>query len=141
MGLAMRLLASGLLAVACACATGTASSPGTTVDLGEKDSGQAAHVRVGDTVRVTLEEDFPVPGSALVWNVTSSDAAVLQPGAATRSPQVRSGPGGHDTYTAEFRVLKAGQAVLVAHGTTSCEAMQKQFCPDREFNITVMVAG
>jgi predicted secreted protein len=139
----MRLAAVTLGMVALAMVSGCGSSPtpaaSSTVVLGLADAGRTVQVKVGDTVRVTLEEDFPVPGSALVWNVTSLDASVLKPGLVTRSPRVQSGLGGHDTYTADFRAGAAGQTTLDAHGTTSCEAMAKQNCPDRDFKITVVV--
>jgi hypothetical protein len=81
----------------------------------------------------------PGPGSSLVWNVTSSPTTILQPGVVTRTPQVKNGPGRTDTYTAEFRAISAGQAVLDAKGATTCEAMAKQNCPDHDFTITVVV--
>jgi hypothetical protein len=98
-------------------------------------------VRVGDTVRVTLQDDYPVPGSSVIWNVASSNEAVLTPGVTSRSTPVPSGPGKHDTYTGAFSAKVPGQAVLDAHGTTTCEAMTKQNCPDRDFKITVVVTG
>ncbi len=111
-----------------------------TVVLGQQDAGRTVHVMVGDTVRVTLTEDRPVPGSSLTWEVTSSLMSVLQAGAVTRNPPTLT-PVGKDTYTADFLASAAGQAVLDAHGTTSCEAMAKAFCPDREFTLTVIVAA
>jgi predicted secreted protein len=128
-------------AIACACG-GTAPSPVShqSLALGTPDAGHTTHVRVGDSVVVTLQDEYPVPGSSLVWNVTTPDSSILEAGMTTRSPQVKSGPGGHDTYTAVFRAIAAGQAVLDAHGTTSCEAMAKQNCPDRDFTITVVVS-
>ena len=125
----MQLARVNLAVIALAILSGCgAASPaaGSTVVLGQADAGRTVQVKVGDTVRVTLEEDFPVPGSALVWNVASLDTSVLQQGLVTRSPKVQSGPGTHNTYTADFRAIAAGQAVLDAHGTTSCEAMVKQ---------------
>lgn len=129
------------LAIVSGCGTSTTPAAGSTVVLGQADAGRTVQVKVGDTVRVTLEEDFPVPGSALVWNATSLDASVLQQRQVTRSPKVQSGPGTHDTYTADFRAIAAGQAALDAHGTTSCEAMAKENCPDRDFKITIVVTS
>jgi predicted secreted protein len=141
----MRLAIVGLsvlaLAIASGCGASTSPAAGSTVVLGEADAGRTVQVKVGDTVRVTLEEDFPVPGSALVWDVTSHDASVLQQGKVTRSPRSQSGLGAHDTYTADFHAGAAGQAVLDAHGATSCEAMAKENCPDRDFNITIVVTS
>ena len=133
-------LAIPVFALAIACGT-TATSHASTVVLGQHDAGRTVQVRVGDTVQVTLEDNFPVPGSALIWSVTSPDVSVLQPGQVTRTPSVPSGPGSHRTYTAEFHAMVAGQSVLDALGVTSCEAMAKQFCPNQEFKITVVVTG
>ena len=44
-----------------------------------------------------------------------------------------------DTYTADFRAITAGQALLDAKGATTCEAMAKSSCPDQHFTITVVV--
>ena len=135
-----RLLTTPLLIAAVACGSATVAPAGT-VDLGEKDAGSTVHVKSGDTLRMQLVESFPVPGSSLVWNVTTTDPAVLSLIKADRTPQVRSGPGGSDTYTVFFNASHAGRASLDAHGATSCEALAKQSCPDRNFTITVVVAG
>ena len=141
----MRLAILSLVVIALAAISGCSvlatRAPSSTVVLGQADAGRMVQVKVGDTVRVTLEEDFPVPGSSLVWNVTSLEPSVLRQGPVIRSPQVRSGPGTHDTYMADFGAIAAGQAVLDAHGATSCEAMAKQNCPDRDFKITVVVTS
>lgn len=137
--LAVTLAALGFAILAASCGT-TTHAAGTTVVLGEKDAGRTVQVNVGDTVRVTLVENRPVPGSSLTWNVTSSDPSVLQPGTVTRNPAIVT-PVGSDTYTADFFATKSGQAVLDAYGTTSCEAMVKTACPDRDFKITVVVTG
>lgn len=125
-----------------ASACGGVSAPSThhTFNLGAQDAGHTVQVQVGDNLVVTLEDNYPVPGSSLVWNVSSPDA-MLGAGPATRSPQVRSGPGAHDTYTAVFRAMASGQGVLEAHGATSCEAMVKTSCPDRDFTITVVITS
>jgi predicted secreted protein len=136
-----RFLATSLFVAAVACGSAPAAPASRTVDLLEKDAGTTVQVRAGDTVRVQLVERFPVPGSSLVWDVTSSDAPVLTLLKAGRTPQVRSGPGGTDTYAAFFNAAAAGLATLNAHGTTTCEAMAKQSCPDRNFTIMVVVAG
>jgi hypothetical protein len=141
----MRLVwvAAAMVALAITFACGSAGSPahGTTITLGESDAGRTVQAKVGDTLRVTLQDDYPVPGSSLVWDVASLDPSVLQPGTVTRPPRVQSGTGAHDTYSADFRAIAAGQAVLDAHGTTSCEAMAKRNCPDRDFKITVVVTS
>jgi hypothetical protein len=98
-----RFLGRPLLIVAVACGSAAATPASRTIDLVEKDAGSTVQVRAGDSVRVQLVESFPVPGSSLVWDVTSSDPAVLSVIKADRTPQARSGPGGTDTYTAFFR--------------------------------------
>jgi hypothetical protein len=134
-----RFLAIPVLMVAVAC--GSTPVPGSrTIDLVEKDAGTTVQARAGDTVRMQLVESFPVPGSSLVWAVTSSDPSVLSGIATERAPQVRSGPGGTDTYTATFKAAGVGRATLNAHGATTCEAMLKSSCPDRNFTINVVVA-
>jgi predicted secreted protein len=137
----MPFLAAPLAFVIFACGAATVAPAGQTVTLVEKDAGRTVHVRTGDIVRVQLVESFPVPGSSLVWDVTSTDASVLAGVKTERTPQVRSGPGGSDTYTAFFKAGGEGQTLLNAHGATSCEAMAKPSCPDRNFTITVVVAG
>jgi hypothetical protein len=135
------------LAVAAACgavaapAEPTGPAAGAVVAVGEKDAGATVQARVGDTVRVTLEEAFPVPGSSLVWKVTSANWSVLMPGVVTRSVKVPTGPGSHDTYTADFRATATGRSTLDALGATSCEAMLKQSCPDRHFTVMVVVTA
>jgi len=124
--------------VMASCGT-TSHAAGNTVVLGQQDAGRTVQVKVGDTVRVQLIEDRPVPGSSLKWDVTGSQPSVLQAGAVTRNPATMT-PVGSDTYTADFLALSSGQAMLDAHGTTSCEAMLKTACPDRDFKITVIVS-
>lgn len=138
-----RFLAVPLLIAAVACGSATAAPASRTVDLGEKDAGSTVQVRIGDSVRVQLVESFPVPGSSLVWDVTSTGPTVLAGTKAERTPQTQTGPGigRTHTYTASFDAVAAGQSTLDAHGATACEAMMKQSCPDRNFTITVVVSG
>src|SRR5450759_5888002 len=137
----MPFLAAPLALIIFACGAATAAPAAQTVTLGEKDAGRTIQVRVGDSVQMQLVEGFPVPGSSLVWDVTSTDASVLARVTTERTPQGHSGPGGSDTYTAFFNAGGAGQAMVNAHGATSCEAMAQRSCPDRNFTITVVVAG
>jgi hypothetical protein len=135
------LVTLGVFAIATAVACGGVPAPatGTTIVLHQTDAGKTFNVRGGDTVKVVLDDNYPVPGSSLVWTVASSPTTILQPGTANRTPQVKNGPGRTDTYTAEFRAISAGQAVLDAKGATTCEAMAKSNCPDQRFTITVIV--
>jgi hypothetical protein len=130
--------AFGLMA-AVSCGGAPAPASGRTIVLNQTDSGKTFNVRGGDTVRIVLTDNYPVPGSSLVWNVSGSPANVLKAGTVNRSPQVRSGPGRTDTYTADFLAIGAGQAKLDAKGATTCEAMAKANCPDQAFTITVVV--
>jgi hypothetical protein len=132
---ALAVLAFACLSAGCGAVTHAA---GSTVELGQQDAGRTVQVNVGDTVRIKLVEDRPVPGSSVIWAVTSSLPSVLQAGTVTRDPATMT-PVGSDTYTADFMAVTAGQALLNAHGTTSCEAMAKSSCPDRVFQITVVV--
>lgn len=137
----MRFLAAPLALAILSCGGAAVTPAAHPFTLGEKDAGTTIHARVGDSIRVQLVESFPVPGSSLVWDVTTSDPTVLAVVKTERTPQVRSGPGGNDTYTATFSAAGGGQALLNAVGATTCEAMVKQSCPDRNFTITVVVAG
>ena len=135
------LVTIGVLAIVVtgACQGTPAAAGANTIVLHQSDAGKTFNVRGGDTVRIVLDDTYPVPGSSLVWTVASSPATILQPGATSRSPQVRNGPGRTDTYTADFRAVSAGQALLDAKGATTCEAMAKSSCPDQHFTITVVV--
>ena len=137
----MRLLAAPLALAILSCGGAAVTPTAHPFTLGEKDAGTTIHARVGDSIRVQLVESFPVPGSSLVWDVTTSDPTVLAVVKTERTPQVRSGPGGNDNYTATLSAAGAGHALLNAVGATTCEAMVKQSCPDRNFTITVVVAG
>jgi predicted secreted protein len=107
--------------------------------VGEADAGRTVQARIGDTVQVRLVESFPVPGSSLVWDVSSSAPSVLAPGSVTRDPAERPRVG-QVAYTAEFSAKSGGQAQLIARGSTTCEAMAKQSCPNQDFTITVVVS-
>lgn len=135
-GLGLLALVSALIAACGAPGTG----PGRQlVELGPNDAGRTVQVRVGDEINVTLQDQFPVPGSSLVWRVTGSPESVLAPESETvPSPAPAEGD---VSYSALFAARAAGTAVLTAHGATTCEAMAKQSCPDREFTIAVTVSG
>jgi hypothetical protein len=135
--MAVAVAALGFAGVTASCGAVTHAAGGT-VELGLQDAGRTVQVSVGDTVRIKLVEDRPVPGSSVTWDVTTSLPSVLQAGTVTRNPATIK-PVGSDTYTADFLALTGGQALLNAHGTTSCEAMAKASCPDRAFQITVVV--
>jgi hypothetical protein len=127
------------LALTAACGAPAAGGGGQVVELGLNDAGRTVHVHVGDVIEVTLEDQFPVPGSSLVWRVTDSPESVLAPESETVPTPAPAA--GDVPYSARFAARAAGEAVLTAHGATSCEAMAKQSCPDREFTITVEVSG
>lgn len=127
------------LALTAGCGTPAGAGGGGVVELGLSDAGRTVQAHVADAIEVTLEDQFPVPGSSLVWRVTESPASVLTLQSET-VPTPRPAEG-TVTYSARFAARAAGKAVLTAHGATSCEAMAKQSCPDREFTITVEVSS
>jgi len=130
----------GLLALLTfACESASAPVVHSTLVVGEADAGTNVQARVGDTVRVKLQESFPVPGSSLVWDVSSNAPSVLAAGKVTRDP-VQRPLRGQVSYTADFMATAAGQAQLIARGSTTCEAMTKQGCPNRDFTMTVIVS-
>jgi hypothetical protein len=135
------LCALGIFVIGSVGACGAAATPaaGTTIVLHQTDAGKTFNVHGGDTVRIVLDDTYPVPGSSLVWNVAASPSTVLRPGVVVRSQQVKNGPGRTDTYTADFLAIGAGQAKLDAQGATTCEAMAKSSCPDQHFTISVVV--
>jgi hypothetical protein len=108
-----------------------------TITLGENSAGKTVNAHVGDTIRVQLQDSFPVPGSSLVWDVSTSAPSVLKLSKVTRERPVRPGQG-QLAYTAEFAALGAGQATLFARGSRTCEAMP--VCAQDAFTITVVVS-
>jgi len=131
-----------LIGVAAACLLGCGSAAPTapqTLVLGEADAGKTMQARIGDTIQVKLVESFPVPGSSLVWDVSSSAPSVLAAGKVTRDPAERPRIG-QVAYTAEFIARAGGQAQLIARGSTTCEAMAKEGCPNRDFTVVVSVS-
>ena len=132
-----------MIGVAAVCLLGCGSSvaPSTpqTLVLGEADAGKTVQVRIGDIIQVKLVESFPVPGSSLVWDVSSSAPSVLAAGKVARDPAQRPRIG-QVAYTAEFSARADGQAQLIARGSTTCEAMTKEGCPNRGFTIAVNVS-
>ena len=140
-GTAAKLALLGFFSVllaACGAAPRPADGAVITVTLGEART--TVQARVGDTVRVVLDEAFPVPGSSLVWSVASSDASILSPGPTSGQPSPAPNVKKF-TYRADFSASAAGQALLLAHGVTSCEAMAKSSCPDKDFQVTVTVGA
>ena len=128
--LAMSLIACGQ--------TAPAATP-QTIETGQDQAGSTIQARVGDTVRIKLVEKFPVPGSSLVWDVSSSAPEVLKRDKVTRDPAERPRVG-EVAYTADFKAVAAGQANLIASGSATCEAMAKPGCPNQDFTIVVKVS-
>ena len=122
-----------------ACGSAVTPAPHATLVVGEADAGKTFQATIGETVRVKLRESFPVPGSSLVWDVTSNAPSVLAASKVTRDP-VQRPLTGQVSYTADFAAAAGGTAQLIARGSTTCEAMPKQGCPDRDFTITVIVS-
>ena len=123
--------------VAAACGSiGPAHTPATLV-VKEDAAGKTIQAQVGDTVQVELTESFPVPGSSLVWDVSSSAPSVLKLASVTRDPAERPRQGTVQ-YTADFAAAASGEAKLFARGSQTCEAMPS--CPQRDFTVTVEVS-
>jgi hypothetical protein len=107
--------------------------------VGTEQAGTTVHAQVGDTIRVKLQDSFPVPGSSLVWSVSSSSPSILSPTSTTApTPAPMRGV---SPYVADFLAQTSGQAILNARGATTCEAMAKQYCPDQAFTIRVIVSS
>lgn len=136
-----RCLAVPLIALSLACGSPATAAGNRTLSLSDQDAGRTVQVRVEDVVRVQLKEGSPVPGFSLIWDVSSGAPSVLRSVSIQRSATATSGPSRQDTYTALFRAATAGQAILIARGSTACEAMAKSHCPNRDFTITVLVSA
>ena len=137
---AVRSRAAALLlgmALLAACGRPAVVSAGDPVTLTEASFGSTVRVVVGQVVIVRMTDSRPVPGSSLVWTVTSSDPAILQ---AQSAQHDAAAPMRDGAYTARFLARGAGTAKLHAAGATTCEAMQKSGCPDRAGEITVEVS-
>ena len=122
-----------------ACGQASSASAPQTLVVGQDQAGKTFQAKVGDTVRMTLKEEFPLPGVSLVWNVSSSAPEFLKLDKVTRDPEVRP-RAGDVTYTADFTAIAAGQANLIAAGSRTCEAMAKPACPIIDFMIEVLIA-
>src|SRR5579872_4106364 len=93
------------------CGSPAAPAAPQTLVLREADAGGTVQARIGDIIQVKLVESFPVPGSSLVWEVSSSAPSVLTAGKVTRDPAERPLTG-QVAYTAEFSAKAQGQAQL-----------------------------
>jgi hypothetical protein len=120
---------------ACGSAVVPAHTPQTIV-INQDSAGKTISAHVGDTLEVRLQESFPVPGSSLTWDVSTSAPSVLKPGSVTRDPAERPRQG-TVKFTADFAALAAGEAKLFAKGAQTCEAMPT--CPQKDFTVTVSV--
>ena len=126
--------------VACGASGTSASVDHKTIAVGKDQAGQTIHVGVGDTVIVNVEEQFgPVPGIALVWDVSTSVPTVLKLEKVTRDPADRPRVGSVE-YRAQFIAAKSGEASLFARGSQTCEAMAAPACKGLDFVIKVVVA-
>ncbi|HZQ49579.1 MAG TPA: hypothetical protein VFB69_04650 [Candidatus Dormibacteraeota bacterium] len=128
------LLVAVAAAALAACGSSSVSYTPSTIVVKEDAAGQTVQAHVGDTVRVQLTESFPVPGSSLTWDVSSSAPSVLKLKQVTRDPAERPRQG-TVAYTADFTVLASGEAKLFARGAQTCEAMPS--CPQKDFTVTI----
>lgn len=124
-------------AVLLACGSASRAQPAQTIVVHEDAAGTTVQARPGDTVEVQLVESFPVPGSSLTWDVSTSAPSVLKLEKVTRDPAQRPRQG-TVKYTADFSVVAAGQAKLFARGSQTCEAMAT--CSQKDFTVTVVAS-
>lgn len=132
---------AALLSVACGSPSAGSPGPGSTatptpIRVTETDFGQTIRASQGQSVEVELIDRRPVPGSSLVWSVSSTDAAVLE--LKSELPGVAA-PMKDSVYRAWFVARRAGTAKIHAAGATTCEAMLKSGCPDRSADVTIQV--
>jgi len=121
---------------ACGAPVGPAHTPETVV-VNQDSAGKSVSAHVGDTIEVRLEESFPVPGSSLTWDVSTSAPSVLKLDRVTRDPAERPRQG-TVKYTADFSATAGGEAKLFARGAQTCEAMAT--CPQKDFTVTIDVS-
>jgi predicted secreted protein len=117
-----------------ACGSASTSAPAQTIVVNQDSAGKTVAAHVGDTIEVRLEESFPVPGSSLTWDVSTSAPSVLKLSKVTRDPAERPRQG-TVKYTADFSVTASGEAKLFARGAQTCEAMAT--CPQKDFTVTI----
>ena len=137
--MAVSLLACGPRPGIPAGAVSTPTPPQSgTVALSAADFERTLDVATGTTLTIALVERHPVPGSSSTWEASSSDEAVLHLDSAARQPAPR--PVGDDTYTATFRALVPGSALIRLTNPQTCEAMLPSACPrNPDHRITVRV--
>ena len=92
----------------------------------EADFGQTVKVSPGQSVDVELIDRRPVPGSSLVWSVSSTDPAVLE--LKSEQPGVAA-PMKDSVYRAMFVARRAGTAKIHAAGTTTPRQCSKAAAP------------
>jgi hypothetical protein len=134
------LLAPAIFVAVALMACGSTGQPAhtpATIVLKEDAAGKTVPVHVGDTVLVELTESFPVPGSSLTWDVSTSAPSILKLQKVTRDPAQRPRQG-TVAYTADFNASASGQAKLFARGAQTCEAMLT--CPQKDFTVTIVVS-
>lgn len=122
--------------VACGGSIGPAHNP-TTIAVTQDSAGKTLTAHVGDTIDVQLQESFPVPGSSLTWDVSTSAPSVLKLDKVTRDPAERPRQG-TVKYSADFSATASGEAKLFARGSQTCEAMLT--CPQQDFTVTIDVS-
>jgi hypothetical protein len=130
-------LAIAVAALALAALAGCAGSASQRT-VNDQDFGRTVSVHVGDTVKVDLLDRFPFPGSSIVWRADTTDPATLR-----RVSAVRETPtgimNGQARYTAIFKAVARGTAIIQATGAATCEAMNPAFCPQHSGTIAVTV--
>jgi uncharacterized lipoprotein len=131
------LLVAFAAALLAACGSAGTAQPAQTIVVHEDTAGHTVHAHVNDVINVELTESFPIPGSSLTWDATTSAPSVLKLEKVTRDPAERPRQG-TVKYTAEFSVIAAGQATLFVRGAQTCEAMPS--CPQKDFTVAVVAS-
>ena len=126
-----------LAATIMACGSTGAAVSSQTIVLNQDSAGKTVSAHVGDTIQVKLEESFPLPGSSLIWDVSTSAPSVLKLSKVSRDPAERPRKG-TVAYTAEFAATGAGSATLFLRGSRTCEAMPT--CQQENLTITISVS-
>ncbi|WP_157882373.1 protease inhibitor I42 family protein [Streptomyces silvensis] len=97
----------------------------------EADDGRDIHVRVGDSVAVTLPEN---PTTGHLWLIASEASAVLVAQGSRFSPGAGAAPGASGARTFTFRAQVAGVGLLKLH---LCRPWRTTAAPLASFSLTV----
>lgn len=134
-------LLAALLVAATGCNSGSGGSSNPpdqatngTLSIDEKANGTTVHVRLGDTIEVTLHSTY--------WSFLPTDGLALQPFAPAQTAPATNcgGPvgSGCGTVTTSYNVGHVGTSTLKAHRDTCGEALR---CVGSDANWSVTVVA